>query len=103
MVGYRFDYLEPGRSPVLKIVLNRPRANAQISRVGPRAYKIVIPNCGISGKGIDLPQFPPADFLGFVMVAAKIVGDALEVTVSVEQGVNLGTFVRQNEIWVKRL
>jgi hypothetical protein len=37
------------------------------------------------------------------MVAGKIVGDALEVTVSVEQGVNLGIFVRQNEIWVKRL
>jgi hypothetical protein len=101
--GYRFEYLEPGRSPVLKIILNKARANAQISKVGSRAYKIVISSCGISGRGLDLPQFPPADFIGFVMVAAKLVEDKTEITISVEQGVTLGTFVRQNEIWVKRL
>jgi hypothetical protein len=103
LTGYRFEYLEPGRVPILKISLNKPRANAQISKVGPKAYKIVIPSCGIGGKGLDLPQFPPADFLGFVMIAAKAVDDKTEITVSVEQGVALGTFVRQNEIWVKRL
>jgi hypothetical protein len=37
------------------------------------------------------------------MIAAKAVDDKTEITVSVEQGVALGTFVRQNEIWVKRL
>jgi hypothetical protein len=37
------------------------------------------------------------------MVAAKQVDDKAEITVSVEQGVTLGTFVRQNQIWVKRL
>ena len=103
LTGYRFEYLEPGRVPVLKILLNKPRANAQISKIGPKAYKIVVPSCGIGGKGFDLPQFPPADFLGFVMIAAKTVEDKTEITISVEQGVTLGTFVRQNEIWVKRL
>jgi hypothetical protein len=103
LTGYRFEYLEPGRVPILKILLNKPRANAQISKVGPKAYKIVVPSCTIAGKGLDLPQFPPADFLGFVMIAAKAVDDKTEITVSVEQGVTLGTFVRQNEIWVKRL
>ncbi len=103
LTGYRFEYLEPGRVPILKILLNKPRANAQISKIGPKAYKIVIPSCGIGGKGLDLPQFPPADFLGFVMIAAKAVEDKTEITISVEQGVTLGTFVRQNEIWVKRL
>jgi hypothetical protein len=103
LTGYRFEYLDPGRVPILKILLNKPRANAQISKIGPKTYKIVIPSCGLGGKGLDLPQFPPADFLGFVMIAAKAVEDKTEITISVEQGVTLGTFVRQNEIWVKRL
>ncbi len=103
VTGYRFEYLEPGRVPILKILLNKPRANAQISKVGAKAYKIVIPSCGLGAKGLELPQFPPGDFLGFVMIASKVVDNKTEITVSVEQGVTLGTFVRQNEIWVKRL
>ena len=103
LTSYRFDYLEPGKVPVLKIILSRARANAKIGKIGPSEYKIIIPAGGLANKSLDLPQFPPADFLGFVMVTAKALENRLEITINVEQGVTLGTFVKNNEIWVKRL
>jgi hypothetical protein len=103
VMGYRFDYLNPGRIPILKINLLRTKAQAQISKVDTKTYRIVIPNCGLVAAQLALPQFPPADFIGFSMVAAQELEGRVEITITVEPGVTLGTFVRDNEIYVKRL
>ena len=101
--GYQFDYLQPGKTPVLKIKLSRDRTQAQISKVDAKTYRIIVPNSGLDSATLALPQFPPADFIGFSMVAAQEVEGQVEITVTVELGTTLGTFVRGNEIWVKRL
>jgi hypothetical protein len=99
--GYKFEYL-PDKSPVLKILLNKPRAQAQISKVDSETYAISIKDCGVANEDLELPQFPPHDFVGFVMVVSEIVGGNTEVSVSVEEGVLLATSVHDNEIWVKK-
>jgi hypothetical protein len=99
--GYKFEYL-PDKSPVLKILLNKPRAQAQISKVDAETYAISIKDCGVANEDLELPQFPPHDFVGFVMVVSEIVGGNTEVSVSVEEGVLLATSVHDNEIWVKK-
>jgi hypothetical protein len=103
LLGYKFDYLHPGKIPVLKVTLSKSRTQAQMSKVDPKTYKIVVPGCGISATQLSLPQFPPADFTGFSMVSAQEIDGKTEITISVEPGVTLGTFVRENEIWIKRL
>ena len=99
--GYKFEYL-PDKSPVLKILLNKPRAQAQISKVDEETYKIEIKDCGIDNEDLELPQFPPHDFVGFVMVVAETVGKNTEISVSIEEDIVLGTAVQENEIWVKK-
>jgi hypothetical protein len=99
--GYKFEYM-PDKSPVLKILLNKPRAQAQISKVDSETYKIDIKDCGVDNEDLELPQFPPHDFVGFVMVVSETVGKNVEVSISVEEDIVLGTAVQENEIWVKK-
>jgi hypothetical protein len=99
--GYKFEH-GADKTPVLKIVLNKPRAQAQISKVDPETYKIEIKDCSVENEDLELPQFPPHDFVGFVMVVSETVGKNVEVSVSVEEGVVLGTTVQENEILVKK-
>jgi hypothetical protein len=99
--GYKFEYL-PDKTPALKIVLNKPRAQAQISKVDEETYKIEIKDCGIDNEDLELPQFPPHDFVGFVMVVAETIGKNTEVSISIEEDIVLGTSVHENEIWVKK-
>jgi hypothetical protein len=99
--GYKFEYM-PDKTPVLKILLNKPRAQAQISKVDSETYKIDIKDCGVENEDLELPQFPPHDFVGFVMVVAETVGKNVEVSISVEEDIVLGTTVQENEIWVKK-
>lgn len=99
--GYKFEYL-PDKTPALKILLNKPRAQAQISKVDEETYKIEIKDCGIDNEDLELPQFPPHDFVGFVMVVAETVGKNTEVSISIEEDIVLGTSVHENEIWVKK-
>lgn len=99
--GYKFEYLAD-KTPALKIILNKPRAQAQISKVDEETYKIEIEDCGIDNEDLELPQFPPHDFVGFVMVVAERVGKNTEVSISIEEDIVLGTSVHENEIWVKK-
>ncbi len=99
--GYKFEYAA-NKVPVLKILLNKPQAQAQISKVDEETYKIEIKDCGIADEDLELPQFPPHDFIGFVMVVAETVGKNTEVSISIEEDIVLGTVVNGNEIWVKK-
>jgi hypothetical protein len=99
--GYKFEYL-PNKDPVLKILLNKPNAQAQISKVDSETYKIELKDCGVENDDLELPQFPPHDFVGFVMVVAEAVGKNVEVSVSVEEDVTLTTSVRGGEVWVTK-
>jgi hypothetical protein len=99
--GYKFEHT-PEKVPVLKILLNKPQAQAQISKVDEETYKIEIKDCGIENEDLELPQFPPHDFVGFVMVVAETVGKNTEISISIEEDIVLGTVVNGNEIWVKK-
>lgn len=103
LLNYRFDYLEPGRIPVLKLVLDKSRPQAQISKIDSKTYTIDILNCSLSRPGLALAQYPPAEFRGFLLVSSTSTDTRLTITINVESGTTLGTFVRNNEIWVKRL
>lgn len=98
-----FDKMQPGNTPVLKLVLSRARAQVQIAKIDAKTYRLTIQNGRIGGQHLGLPQFPPADFEGFTVVSVRQVRFTVEVTIGVEPGTTLGTFVRQSEIWTKKL
>jgi hypothetical protein len=60
----------------------------------------VVPKSSLANEDLVLPQFPPADFVGFIMVMSEEVSGSVEITISVEEGVSLSTMVRGDEIWV---
>lgn len=99
--GYKFEYL-PDKTPVLKIALNKPHAQAQISKVDAETYKIEVKDCALDNEDLELPQFPPHDFVGFVMVVSEPVGKNVEISVSIENEIVLATSIHDNEIWVKK-
>jgi hypothetical protein len=99
--GYKFEYL-PDKTPVLKIALNKPHAQAQISKVDAETYKIEVKDCSLDNEDLELPQFPPHDFVGFVMVVSEPVGKNIEISVSIENEMVLATSIHDNEIWVKK-
>lgn len=99
--GYKFEYL-PDKTPVLKIALNKPHAQAQISKVDAETYKIEVKDCALDNEDLELPQFPPHDFVGFVMVVSEPVGKNIEISVSIENEMVLATSIHDNEIWVKK-
>jgi hypothetical protein len=99
--GYKFEYL-PNKTPVLKIALNKPHAQAQISKVDAETYKIEVKDCALDNEDLELPQFPPHDFVGFVMVVSEPVGKNVEISVSIENEMVLATSIHDNEIWVKK-
>lgn len=101
ITGYKFEYL-PDKSPVLKILLNKPRAQTQMSKIDEETYSIHIKDCGLENEDLELPQFPPHDFVGFVMVVAETVGKDVEISVSTEEGMVLTTAMHEQEIWVKK-
>lgn len=97
-----FSYLEPEHKEAFRLTLSRPGAQAQMSKVDPTTYKIVIPKCGLANLGLALPQYPTADFKGLSAVTAKVEGETVEITAQVEQGVSLTTLIRDREVWIKR-
>ncbi len=99
--GYKFEYL-PDKTPVLKIGLNKPHAQAQISKVDAETYKIEVKDCSLENEDLELPQFPPHDFVGFVMVVSEPVGKNVEISVSIENEMVLATSIHDSEIWVKK-
>jgi len=101
ITGYKFERLAD-KSPVLKITLNKPKAQAEISKVDQETYKIIVRDCGLANDELELPQFPPHDFVGFVMVVAEPVGKDTEISVSTEGDLALTTSVNEQEIWVKK-
>jgi hypothetical protein len=96
-----YSYLEPDHKEAFRVLLSKPGAQAQMSKVDPTTYKIVIQKCGLANLGLALPQFPPADFKGILAVTPKIEGDTVEITAQVEQGVALTTLIRDREVWIK--
>jgi hypothetical protein len=98
-----FDRLSPGKIPLLKFSLSRPKAQIQMRKVDGKSYRIAIAGAQLSGPQLSLPHFPPADFDGFAVVSAKQHEDYVEITIGVEPGTTIGAFVRGDQIWVKRL
>jgi len=97
-----FASLEPAHQQAFKVTLSKAGAQAQMSKVDPTTYKIIIPKCGLSNLGLALPQYPPADFNGLTVVTSRVEGDSVEITAQVEAGTTLTTLIRDREIWIKK-
>jgi hypothetical protein len=97
-----FEYLDPGHHQAFKLVLNQPGAQAQVSKIDGTTYKIAISSCGVGSLGLALPQYPPSDYTGLGMVSLKTEGDRVEITVSVQPGTTIMTFMRDREMWIKK-
>ena len=96
-----YSFLEPDHKEAFRVSLSKPGAQAQMSKVDPTTYKVVIQRCGLANLGLALPQYPPADFKGILAVTPKIEGDTVEITAQVEQGASLTTLIRDREVWIK--
>jgi hypothetical protein len=96
-----YSFLEPDHKEAFRVALSKPGAQAQMSKVDPTTYKVVIQRCGLANLGLALPQYPPADFKGILAVTPKIEGDTVEITAQVEQGASLTTLIRDREVWIK--
>jgi hypothetical protein len=97
-----FALLEPDHKEAFRITLSQGGAQAQMSKVDPTTYKIIIPKCGLANLGLALPQYPPGEFKGILAATPKVEGDKVEITVQVEDGVSLTTLMREKELWIKR-
>ena len=97
-----FSFLEPDHKEAFRITLSRAGAQAQMSKVDPSTYKVVITKCGLANLGLALPQYPPADFKGILASTPKVEGASVEITIQVEEGVSLTTLTRDKELWIKR-
>lgn len=97
-----FSFLEPDHKEAFRLSLSQGSAQAQMSKVDPTTYKVVIPKCGLANLGLALPQYPPAEFKGILAATPKVEGDTVEITIQVEEGVTLSTLMRDKELWIKR-
>jgi hypothetical protein len=97
-----FSFLEPDHKEAFRISLSQGSAQAQMSKIDPTTYKVVIPKCGLANLGLALPQYPPAEFKGILAATPKVEGDTVEITIQVEEGVTLSTLMRDKELWIKR-
>jgi hypothetical protein len=97
-----FSFLEPDHKEAFRINLSQGGAQAQMSKVDPNTYKIVIAKCGLANLGLALPQYPPSEYKGMLAATPKVEGDTVEITIQVEEGVSLTTLMRDKELWIKR-
>lgn len=97
-----FSFLEPDHKEAFRLSLTQGNAQAQMSKVDPTTYKVVISKCGLANLGLALPQYPPAEFKGILAATPKVAGDTVEITIQVEEGVSLSTLMRDKELWIKR-
>ena len=87
-------------SPIAKILLNK-KSNFTVTKVPPELYKIVIPNCKLASKNLELPFFPQPEFKSFIFIQAKQTSNSIEVSIGVEENTALNYLQRDSEIWVK--
>ena len=87
-------------SPIAKILLNK-KSNFTVSKVPPELYKIIIPNCKLASKNLELPFFPQPEFKSFIFIQAKQTSNNIEVSIGVEENTALNYLQRDSEIWVK--
>lgn len=95
-----FAYLGDQQSPVLKIALGE-RTEFRLAKTDTKFYTITVPGFGVAGKHLLLPFFPPKDFVGFSVVAAKETSAGIEISIGVDPGVRLMAFADGNSILVK--
>lgn len=99
---FEFGYLPEDQSPVLKIGLSQ-RAEYKLSRSDQKTFQLIIPNSHLAGKYLTLPHFPPGDFTGLNSVQARPLRNDVEISIGVDLGTRLASFVKENEIWVRTL
>ena len=88
------------QSPIIRIKLNR-RSEYRMSRLDDKFYKISLPAVHLERPAIGLPQFPPQDFEGFSLVAAKDEARGIEIKVGVERNSRVSVVPADNDILVR--
>lgn len=62
------------------------RVSFKISKENSRRYKVSIPECALTNKGLLLPQFPPNDVTGFTLARVVEVNNGLDIIIGTDDG-----------------
>jgi len=86
--------------PLIKLSLHK-RTSYRLAKSRGRFYTLFIPDCLLKDPHLKLANFPPQDFPGIRVLEAKQVDDDIEITIGVEDGVRIFSFVRGNNIYIR--
>ena len=92
----------PDRRPVVKLDIIG-RGSFTLERVSQKSFELKIPNCALANSQLELPYFPPHDFLGFTFVHPKQQGANVVVSIGVEHGVRISSLPNQDEVWLRTI
>jgi len=95
------DFLSTSDQPPLIKLSLVERTSYRLVRSRARIYTLFIPDCQIDEEYLELPYFPPQDFPGIRFVTAKQQEDDVEVTIGVDEGVRISSFVQDNDIFLR--
>ncbi len=88
LVGILFQAPAASEAPTVRLTLNhRPRF--RLGRRNEQSYRLRIEDCALATERVGLPFFPPQDFVGFTMIQASQVGNAVEVVIGADRGTRI--------------
>jgi hypothetical protein len=95
-----FHYHTKDKTPLLKFVLSERPVFTLVKNSNSR-YTVSIPDCTLGKDYLSLPHFPPHNFRGFQMISAKSRKGKTEITISVDKGATLISYVRDTSIFLR--
>ena len=96
-----FPELESNIDPYLEITL-RKRPHYRIIKSDSSTYKLVIPDSELASNQLALPVFPPQTHEGFRFVKAEAKDKQVLLSIGVEEGTRLSSYVKDRKILIKQ-
>jgi hypothetical protein len=98
--GISFSTSSDSENPVVHLKLTeKPHFN--LSKLGPRTYRLRVLRCNIQDESLTLPFFPPHTFPRVSFLQAESGTDKVELTIGVERGTRLMAVSSDNGIDIK--
>lgn len=106
VAGISFSRSPDGTTPLVVISLAGGRQvnpSFEMNKPMPDRYALWLPGFKLQSKRVALPQFPPADHVGFTLVQAEEREGGIMVTVGVDRGTRLASFASSSQIAIKAI
>lgn len=97
-----FEVTENTRLPAVAFEVPGLKSYA-LNKITEELFELVLDNSYLSGKHLELPQFPPDSFKGFSVINASEdkVNKKVIVKIYVEEGTKLLPYFMSDQLWVK--